>query len=374
MDEIDFCTLGMFIIDEIEFERPTPPVKDIIGGAGSYAVVGARIVFGRESSRHVGWVVDTGADFPPSIRDTISSWETNCLMRENPTRLTTRGWNGYGDNEKRAFKYLTPKIRLDHNSLPVHMVFSKTYHLICSASRCCEIIQGILERRERLLPEVKNLLPSASQRPIFVWEPVPDLCRPDELPKFYEAIRLVDVVSPNHSELAGYFGKTEWNFSDPDDQRIVETVVNAGIGLDGNGLFVVRAGKSGCYGFSRRGKCLGLPACQGLNVVDPTGAGNTFLGALAAALVCPRRKILHEVINSVLGQSKAWANICEAWGHEGNVPASLICATVAASFVIEQIGMPVLSVAEGQEERWNGMSYTERLLSYANTLKDKLEG
>jgi hypothetical protein len=50
----------------------------------------------------VGWVVDCGSDFPPELRDTIAKWDTGVLIRETPKRLTTRGWNGYGDNEHRG--------------------------------------------------------------------------------------------------------------------------------------------------------------------------------------------------------------------------------------------------------------------------------
>ena len=223
-----------------------------------------------------------------------------------------------------------------------------------------------------MLPEIKGLPSTASERPIFVWEPIPDLCRPDELEKFYEAIRLVDIVSPNDSELAGYFGKTEWDFSNSGDRQVVETILSTGISPEGTGILVVRAGKRGCYAFSR-GRSIELPACQGLNVVDPTGAGNAFLGALAEGLVCARRDTLSDLINFVLGKSKIWVDICETWGDRGKVPLALICATVAASFVIEQIGMPTVSVAGGQEERWNDISYTERLSSFANMLKTKLD-
>lgn len=99
---IDFCTLGMFIIDEIEFPPPKPPVKDIVGGAGSYSALGARIFSPPPQSRSVGWIVDCGSDFPPELRDSIASWETGVLIRETPDRLTTRGWNGYGENEHRG--------------------------------------------------------------------------------------------------------------------------------------------------------------------------------------------------------------------------------------------------------------------------------
>jgi hypothetical protein len=77
-------------------------VTDILGGAGSYSAVGARIFSPPPSSETVGWIVDCGSDFPAELRTTIASWGTGCLLRETPKRLTTRGWNGYGDNDFRG--------------------------------------------------------------------------------------------------------------------------------------------------------------------------------------------------------------------------------------------------------------------------------
>lgn len=115
---IDFCTLGMFIIgnleqmtcmslahaaiDEIEFAPPKAPVKDILGGAGSYSALGARIFSPPPKSKSVGWIVDCGSDFPTELRDVIARWDTGAVIRETPKRLTTRGWNGYGKNEHRG--------------------------------------------------------------------------------------------------------------------------------------------------------------------------------------------------------------------------------------------------------------------------------
>lgn len=102
--EIDTVTLGMFIIDEIHFASPKAPVFNILGGAGSYAALGARIFSPAPTlSRRVGWIVDEGSDFPDEIRDVINSWNTSCKIRSTPERLTTRGWNGYeGADEKRG--------------------------------------------------------------------------------------------------------------------------------------------------------------------------------------------------------------------------------------------------------------------------------
>jgi hypothetical protein len=76
-------------------------------------------------------------------------------------------------------------------------------------------------------------------------------------------------------------------------------------------------------------------ADAGERVVDPTGGGNTFLGGLSVALA--RGKSIEEAC---------------AWGH------------VAASFAIEQVGFPVLSVDEEGRETWNGVRVEDRLREF----------
>jgi sugar/nucleoside kinase (ribokinase family) len=67
-------------------------------------------------------------------------------------------------------------------------------------------------------------------------------------------------------------------------------------------------------------------------VVDPTGGGNTFLGGLGVAL--GRGESLEEAV---------------AWG------------AVAASFAIEQVGVPEMTVNDKDEELWNGQKVLDRL-------------
>jgi hypothetical protein len=90
------------ISDEIEFAPPKPPVHDVVGGAGSYSALGARMFSPPPTSKGVGWIVDCGSDFPPELRESIAHWQTGAILRETPERLTTRGWNGYGENEHRG--------------------------------------------------------------------------------------------------------------------------------------------------------------------------------------------------------------------------------------------------------------------------------
>lgn len=77
------------------------PFVNIPGGAGTYSALGARVLSPWPQSKSVGWIVDAGHDFPSPLRDMIASWNTGVLIRPRDG-LTTKGWNGYGENEHRG--------------------------------------------------------------------------------------------------------------------------------------------------------------------------------------------------------------------------------------------------------------------------------
>lgn len=87
---IDFCTLGMTIIDEIHFPPPRPPMTDVMGGAGIYAALGARIVTPTAKAKTVGLLVEAGSDFPAHLRETITDWGMSSSIRDTLWRKTTR--------------------------------------------------------------------------------------------------------------------------------------------------------------------------------------------------------------------------------------------------------------------------------------------
>ncbi|KAI1336286.1 Ribokinase-like protein [Xylariaceae sp. FL0016] len=390
---IDFVTLGMFIIDDIEFLPPTPPVKDILGGAGTYSALGARLFSPPPLSNSVGWIIDKGSDFPPALEELISTWETSVDIRDTPERLTTRGWNGYDEHQNRAFKYMTPKQRLTAQDLTPSLLASRSFHLICSPNRCRELVLEIKEKRHALSTPEGNHLP----KPVFIWEPVPDLCTPDELLNCTNVLPIIDVISPNHSELAGFMGDSGL---DPEtgeiSTRAIERACEQLLGSMPLQSFsiVVRAGEKGCYlarNGGRKRKTRSKPQrkkpsallhgglqpdtdmealfagllqdSQGFvareeieldpgierwipayhtdpeKVVDPTGGGNMFLGGLAVALA--RGKGLEEAA---------------AWG------------CVAASFAIEQVGTPTLGKDDEGPETWNGVCVDERFEEFKTRL------
>lgn len=235
-----------------------------------------------------------------------------------------------------------------------------------------------------------------TEKPLFIWEPVPDLCTPGELLNCTNALPYVDICSPNHSELAGFMGDPAQGLDPATGEVDTVAVERACEQLLGSMplqsfALVIRCGPKGCFvakngGRSRRPSIMkrkrprnharggltldmdmealfaGLmdgegsferevvPVDPGIErwlpayfqegdgdegqgkVVDPTGGGNGFLGGLAVALA--RGKGVEEAA---------------AWG------------SVAASFAIEQVGMPVLGQDEEDRETWNGVRVEERL-------------
>lgn len=257
-------------------------------------------------------------------------------------------------------------------------LWSRTFHMVCSASRCISIVRHILYRREELLQAGRA--PSTGDtttRPVFVWEPVPDLCTPEEQEKFFEANRVVDVVSPNHLELSMMFDQPAWTEEREESQHLVQRIIDSGIGPNGNGSLIIRAGKEGSYAFSRSQK-IWLPAYHQPNVsgttavVDPTGAGNSFLGALAQGLVSSGREPFN-IIESTLSHSGIWQEALSTWGQRRDLLSALICATVAAGFVVEQIGVPYISAGANGKELWNQNEFTERVRLYTERLFKTVE-
>jgi sugar/nucleoside kinase (ribokinase family) len=336
--------------DEIH-PSPTSPDqtihRDILGGAGSYSALGARLLSSTlQEAESIGWTIDVGTDFPAEIRSTIDSWGTTAVFRDRPHgELTTRGWNGYSGNEVRAFKYLTPKKRLTADDLSRSLLLSRSFHLICGGERCMEQVKRIHERRNEITASNSKV---TNTKPLIVWEPVPDLCVPSELAATLLALPYIDVVSPNHAELGALFGYS--HLETHIDRAIVEaqanTLLNAGVGTDGNGAIVVRCGAEGCYARSRDVNRW-LPAYHspdasssagdgaagaGGRVIDPTGGGNGFLGGLAVGLV-----------------------------RSGDLIEAAIWGSVAASYCIEQVGMPELSLDAAKCQQWNGTDVKRRL-------------
>ena len=210
--------------------------------------------------------------------------------------------------------------------------------------RCIDLVTSIKRRRSRL---------GCVASPILVWEPIPDLCTPEELNNLQIAAQHVDIISPNGDELAQLFVEK------PTRLEMVHAL-GAQVDVQSRPSVIVRDGANGsrlyCGHFQLHLRAYHQKPEM---VIDPTGGGNTFLGALAIGLT-------NQVDPSSLNASR---QRFPAWDLEQPSASKLmhhlhaaVHATIAASFSIEQVGVPALD--SGEEDCWNGQRYRDRFEEY----------
>jgi sugar/nucleoside kinase (ribokinase family) len=232
----------------------------------------------------------------------------------------------------RTFRYTTRV----QETLPEHlatadssyMLRARYFHFFCHANDIPYRVQHILDRRTAL---------AVPNRPFIVWEPSTATYNPAQLQTCLEAVKSVDVFSPNHVEFLSLFGLPEDGFDKILLEKNASQFLKAGVGPKDEGAVVIRAAQHGCLIMSRSVAPIWLPAYYqpgSEKIVDTTGAGNAFLGGF------------------VVGHSET-----------GDIVEAAQYGSVAASFLVEQVGPPTLrkecSVEAG--EMWNSDNPQNRL-------------
>ncbi|KAG8777206.1 hypothetical protein FRC15_011473 [Serendipita sp. 397] len=294
----------MFIMDRFEYldedGNPTErQAEEQIGGGGTYAAIGARLFLPDEQ---VAMIVDRGHDFKPYVQTTLNMYGKDMwVFRDHKDRETTRALNLYrGDH--RGFEYITPRLRITPKDYALHQR-GRYLHFICSPKRAKEI-----------MTEVKEI---PDWDPVTIFEPIPDRCVPNELPALRDILPAINILSPNAGEACNLLSIA---YQDEPDKATVEQAADIlygfGVGPRGEGSIVIRSGALGAYIKNSQSTGQWIDAYYTVadtgKVIDVTGAGNAFLGGLAAGL------------------SK----------HNDDVLPAAVYGTVAASFVIEQHGLP----------------------------------
>ncbi|KAI3336481.1 Ribokinase-like protein [Xylariaceae sp. AK1471] len=330
-----FVSLGMVVLDELRFPHHHT-VFDIPGGSGFYATLGARLFKANPQAVDVGCIVVAGYDLPKSLLHLLQSWQMTLLLLHVADKPCTRGLLQYEDDAfgRKTFSYVNPPLRPSTTQLG-------TSSLLCAASF------HFLALPEDLEIEVSTLLrlreeQGISERPLIVWEPAPMGCDSVHLTSHLKACALVDVFSPNHLELGHLVegkSKSEAEFSPSVVEAQAGRFIEAGIGPNQEGCAVIRSGEHGVLILSNNKLAEWLPAYYDKGsdkVVDPTGAGNTFLGAFAVGL------------------------------QETNDPREAsLRGSVAASYVLEQFGPPKLTDSSSSSgELWNGSDVLSRLQDF----------
>ncbi|KAF7331930.1 PfkB domain-containing protein [Mycena kentingensis (nom. inval.)] len=317
---MSFATLGMFIIDEFEFfnedGQPIPhsSVPSQIGGGGTYAVIGARIWL----SDGIGMLIDRGTDWQRNIQEKLDAFGPIWIYRDQLEHKTTRAVNRYL-GEHRNFEYLTPRIRITPRDLQgTRLGSSEIIHFICSPSRASTIMSQVRE-----VPD---------WAPTTIYEPIPDRCVPEELPALQKVLPEIDILSPNAEESFSVLSMP-LPLSRQGIEEACRRFLQLGVGREGTGAVVIRSGAMGACVALRGQRLRWVDAfwtsADETKIVDVTGAGNSFLGGLAAGLKL----------------------------SGGDIYQATLYASVSASFIIEQTGLPSLS-SMGE---WNHDSPQRRL-------------
>ncbi|OXG83439.1 hypothetical protein C349_03002 [Cryptococcus neoformans var. grubii Br795] len=330
-------TLEHFIIDTFTrlgndgIERPVEQ-PDQIGGGGTYAIIGARAFL---PPTQLGMIVDyTPSTFPQALKDALESYGNEMwAFRERTDGLpTARAVNRY-DGETRGFEYLYKPVLLSPNSL-------KGTHFEDIVPSVIHFISYPAPRAGIILDEINDFRISKGWSPLIVWEP-----EDESLEVVTSIASHVDILGPNQNEaLRLYSLLTDPTFTDDDFKAVLTKICRSLAYLRPRIGAVIRAGHLGCCYASAdprgyRPEVKWVPAYWNKErdgyegkVVDSTGAGNAFMGGIAAAL--SEGKSLDEAVR---------------WG------------SVAASFAIEQNGLPQLTKTSDGPELWNGQNPQERL-------------
>ncbi|KAI8342621.1 Ribokinase-like protein [Chlamydoabsidia padenii] len=321
-------SVGSLIIDDIVFQDGSKQ-SNVIGGAGIFAIYGMRIWFTANNAKSIGYVAHRGFDHPKSIDDALDSLDINLVSRTHSDKHTTRGLNTFGPNDHRDFEYIHPIIRTTPSDFPDSWIESMTLvHIISSTERTLEIINEWRTREAALDKQGQTQ---------FLWEPLPWACLKENYHDIIEAGKYVDIFTPNHEEAASILGLGDGQINDT--VTLVEECVRRLRHDLPHATIVIRASKHGAAVWDPSlSKATWVPAYWTTpdHVVDVVGAGNAFCG----------------------GFMVGWHRT------QGKDPVkAAMYGSVASSFVVEQVGVPRLSLtAPDKQEQWNdGPSPIDRL-------------
>ncbi|KAJ0303142.1 hypothetical protein COL5a_005844 [Colletotrichum fioriniae] len=340
-----FISLGMVVIDELRFPDGRV-LRDVPGGSGFYGTLGARLAVPENEAATVCCVVTAGSDFPTAVRQQIEGWGVTVHYDEKPDRLSTRGLLEYENDAfgKKTFRYTVPPLQPDLARLPEPLLRSSVIHTLATPEDLERHMGALMTFRR----ETEN---STSQ---IAWEPSPINIDNREV-EHLRALHLSDICSPNDHELLRMKG-IDGGPEIPYNKALIKyhaislcsgnmapgrPEVPAEEARNRPRVTVIRCSDQGCLTIPRGGNPIWLPPFHdhgSLKVVDPTGAGNAFLGAFAVAFARTDDAVL-----------------ASAYG------------SVAASFVIEQIGPPQREVIDGRE-CWNGEAFEDRLRQYQHKI------
>ncbi len=302
---VDLVAFGV-ILDDLVFPDGRTAMG-VLGGGGPQTAFGMRLpaLAGWASDAYtVGLVSGVGPDFPPFAWEWLESAGVDLTGLRRDDLPTARAWQIMDDGEQRTqlFRVPGPVVAaqlgrsLDH--LPDSYRQARGFHL------------GVHPEEPDLavLAQLRELGAARTEPSTISVEPF----KPADHPLVDSALRALcgacDIFSPNLAEARSLAGSGE-----PEElaRRLCE---------GGARIVALRLGSEGSLIFD--GRSLHAIPAAAAPLIDPTGAGNAYCGAFLAAYL-----------------------------QTGDVRRAGLCASVAASFLVQQIGLPPVTETLAEEAR-----------------------
>lgn len=279
MSDIDLVIVGSIGLDTIEtkFDKR----EDLLGGSVSYACAAASFF------TKTGMVGVVGGDFPSEYMETYHSFDINLdgLITEDAGK--TFRWSGVYEEDMINRRTLATELNVLENFAP---------ELPESYSDAPYILLG------NISPELQLHILGEARSPKFVIADTMDLWINIAREPLLEVISKVDMLTLNDSEAR--LLTEEYNLKTC-AQKILDM---------GPDYVVIKKGEHGAMLVTRGGIFL-VPAYPVDNVIDPTGAGDSFAGGFMGYLA-EKGEITDQ-----------------------NVKEALLCGSVVASFGVEAFSL-----------------------------------
>lgn len=282
---VDYVAFNV-IIDDIIFPDGSTRMG-VLGGGGTQTAFGMRLW-----SSSVGLIAGVGPDLPDSAREWLDRSGVDLGGVVTSNLPTPRAWQVTEADGRREQIWRVPGAVLGEHlgriptEMPARFPARKAFH------RGLHPLEPEVER----LAALRALAPLVSVEP---FKPAERLCREDELRPTLET---VDIYSPNLVEARSMLGPGA-------PGELIRRLFELGgrtvtLRMGDAGTLAARAGSA---------QALHIPAVP-VDVVDAVGAGNAFCGGF------------------VVG-----------WCETGDLALAGAYGAVAASFLVEQVGIPLLT-------------------------------
>jgi sugar/nucleoside kinase (ribokinase family) len=279
--------VGSIAFDDLDM--PTGEYRDVLGGAATYASLAASLV-ARGSTRVVGIV---GADFPEAHLGELRARGVDTTGVERAAGRTFR-WHGrYSadlasrttlDTQLNVFADFSPKIPAAHRASPF-------------------VLLGNIH------PKLQVAVVEQVQRPTLVAADTMNFWISGEPAALAEVLKRIDLLVINDEEARELSG--------------IHNLVRAAADIRKRGpkLLVIKRGEFGALLFDDAGAFF-VPAYPLEDVLDPTGAGDSFAGGLMGYLAS-RGEVSPHVIRKAMFFAAALGSFCV----EGIGPSRLLAVT-----------------------------------------------